>query len=63
MITWRHSPEGYGEGRDGEWLEVQIGGAARMHGHLLFDASKHVRMTSSSTLFAAIILNQSIIMC
>ena len=35
-----------------------------MHGHLLFDASKYVKMTSSSIfLFVAIIVNQLIIMC
>ena len=50
--------------RDEEWLEVQIRGGARMHGHLLFDASKYVKVTSSSIfLFVAIIVNQLIIMC
>ena len=49
--------------RDEEQLEVQIRGAARMHGYLLFDANKCVRMTSSSIfLIVAIIVNQ-LIMC
>ena len=48
--------------RDEERLEVQIRGAARMHGHLLFDASKCVRMTSSSIfLIVAIIVNHAFI--